>query len=267
MKFDYCTIVGKNPKIFEKHALNVIDNAGLARDLWDFHVIVYKNSKIAPETTDEILSICNALKITAHIYQEVEHTGPGDPYFTFLHNLYVCWNACQTVGNNPLSVRAGSDQAFSPNAFKNMIEAWTTYQNANKNDNVVMFHNLIESKKNVTESRHILEDFGTTWDNFDKAGFENWCADNQALGLHDWESANRLWGAPRDMKGLASNGRADGASWIQSKALFKKYGPMPVFYPNGLTGDIGICEVMRTNGVKFYIIGNSTTYHFSRSGG
>lgn len=266
-RFDYCTIVGKNPRIFEKHALNVIDNSGLPRDLWDFHVIVYKNSKIAQETTDEILAICSALKITPHIYQEVEHTGAGDPYFTFLHNLYVCWNACHSVGDTPLSVRAGSDQAFGPNAFKNMLEAWDTYQDTNKDHNVIMFHNLIECKSNVSSSRHILQDFGRNWDEFNSVAFREWCEDNEHIGLWGWENANLAWGAPRDIPGLASNGRADGASWMQHKSLFKKFGPMPMFYPNGLTGDIGIMEVMRSQGVQFYIIGNSTTYHFSRSGG
>lgn len=263
-RFDYCTIIGRAPHIFKAHVDNVLKNAGLPRDLWNFHVIIYRNSKIDSSITQELCDIAAKSDIRVTFYDEVE----GSDFETFLHNLYACWNLCQTLGDTPLNVRAGSDQAFSRDSFKNMLEAWDHYQLETNNDNVVMFHNLIECRSNVDLSRHILEDFGRNWNEFDEAKFQEWCDKNERVGLVGHAEANKLWGAPRDMPGLASNGRADGASWIQSKKLFKKFGPMPPRYANGrlagLTGDIGIMEKMRDAGVQFYIIGNSTTYHISQ---
>lgn len=267
-RFDYCTIAGKNPEIYAAHVDNVLRNAGLPRTDWDFHTIIYRNSRISPATTDKLCDIARANDIRITFYDEVE----GADYETFLHNLYCCWNLCQTLGTAPLSMRAGSDQAFGPNAFKNILTEWTNVTNglspdlAFDKDNLVLFHNCIECKANVDSSRHILENFGRNWQEFNEADFHMWCKYNEKPGLFDWKAANDTWGAPRDMPGLASNGRADGCSWLQSKALFKKFGPMPVRYANGLTGDIGLFEKYRDAGVPIRIVGNSTTYHFSRGG-
>lgn len=260
-RFDYATIIGRDPGIFSHHVKNVLDNSGLSRDLWEFNVIIYRNSKIKKSTTEEILDICGDNDINYEFYDEVE----GDDFETFLHNLYTCWNRCQTVGSTPLNVRAGSDQAFSDGAFRNMLEAWDYYQEENGHDNVILFHNLIECKERCGKSsRHILKDFGSSWSAFDVAAFQAWCDKNELPELVDFAKANELWGAPRNQPGLASNDRADGASWIQSKRLFRQWGPMPPRYSGGLTGDIGIMEKMRSGGVEFYIIGNSTTYHISQ---
>ncbi len=259
-RFDYCTIIGRAPAIFEAHVANVLENAGISRDLWNFHVIIYRNSRIDSTVTKQLTDIAEKNQIRVTYYDEVE----GSDFETFLHNLYACWNLCQTLGETPLNVRAGSDQAFSRNSFATMLEAWDAYQKEKKNDNVILFHNLVECKSNVDQSRHILEDFGRNWNEFDGKKFQEWCDANERVGLFGHAEANKLWGAPRDMPGLASNGRSDGASWIQSKSLFKKFGPMPPRYSNGLTGDIGIMEKMRGHGVEFYIVGNSTTYHISQ---
>lgn len=260
-RFDYCTIIGRDPDIYRSHVANVLENAGLSRDLWNFHTIIYRNSRIHPRITAELAQIAKDNDIQVHYYDEVE----GTDFETFLHNLYVCWNMCQTVGSTPLNVRAGSDQAFSRNAFRNMLEAWDDFQEEFKHDNVIFFHNLIECKERCHKtSRHILEDFGNSWNNFDKDAFQDWCDKNEKDAYVTFEGANAFWKAPRNQPGLASNDRADGASWIQSKRLFREYGPMPPRYSNGLTGDIGIMEKMRSGGVEFYIVANSTTYHISQ---
>ena len=260
-RFDYCTIIGRDPEIYESHVTNVLQNAGLPREAWNFHTVIYRNSRIHPDTTARLAQIAADNDILVHYYDEVEGTG----FETFLHNLYVCWNMCQTVGSTPLNVRAGSDQAFSKDAFKNMLEAWDFYQEENGHDNVILFHNLIECKERCgASSRHILKDFGSSWRDLDLGAFQAWCDENELPELVGFTKANELWGAPRNQPRLASNDRADGASWIQSKRLFREYGPMPPRYGNGLTGDIGIMEKMRDHGVEFYIIGNSTTYHISQ---
>jgi len=255
-RFDYCTIIGRDPGIYRSHVDNVLRQSGLHRSLWNFHTIIYRNSRISPDVTGELIRIAEENDIIVHFYDERE----GTDFETFLYNLYQCWNLCQTVGDTPLNVRAGSDQAFSKDAFKTMLDAWDQLPS----DRAILFHNLVECKSNVESSRHILEDFGRNWDEFDESAFQVWCDSNEVDDLVDWQRGNELWGAPRDIPGLASNGRADGASWIQSKALFESFGPMPPRYPNGLTGDIGIMEKMRQNGVQFYMIGNSTTYHISQ---
>lgn len=260
-RFDYCTIIGRDPEIYRSHVANVLQNAGLCRSTWNFHTVIYRNSRISPDITAELAQVAADNDIQVHYYDEVEGTG----FETFLHNLYVCWNMCQTVGSTPLNVRAGSDQAFGSDAFKYMLKEWDQFQEDFGHDNVILFHNLIECKERCgASSRHILKDFGSSWKDLDLDAFQAWCDENEAAGLFGWRPANEKWGAPRNQRGLASNDRADGASWIQSKRLFREYGPMPPRYSNNLTGDIGIMERMREHGVEFYIIGNSTTYHISQ---
>jgi hypothetical protein len=252
LKFDYCTIIGRNPKIFLRHIDNVLRNAGISRDLWSFHTIVYTNSKVKPETTREILDICRVHNIIPHLFRERE----GSDFEIFLANLYDCWNLCQTVGDTPLNIRAGSDQAFSQGAFEKLIAA---YEKHGKDD--ILFQNLVECKENAHGSRHILQSFGTSWETFDEAAFQAYCKTIEVEGILDFEGCKKNWGFPINQPGLASNDRADGASWIQSKRLFKQFGPMPPRYSNGLTGDIGIMERMRKHGVNFYVVGDSITYH------
>ena len=50
--FDYYTIIGRDPKLFQGHVDNTLRNAGWPRDLWYFPVLVYKDGKIPQETTD-----------------------------------------------------------------------------------------------------------------------------------------------------------------------------------------------------------------------
>lgn len=261
-RFDFCSIIGRSPSMFRHFAANVIENAGLSRDAWNFNMVVYRNSRINPSITDSILKIADDNGIEVHMYDEIE--GADKDFEIFLTNLYACWNLCHKVGNTVLSMRAGSDQAFSKNAFKNMLDVWDNYVHQYKHEDLILFHNLIECKENVQQSRHILESFGRDWQTFDAAAFKIWCDKNEQPGLFDWNAAVTKWGAPRNMPGLSSNFRADGASWLMAKSTYKKYGPMPPRYSNGLTGDIGLMNLMYERGVPIYIVGNSTTYHFSQ---
>lgn len=263
-RFDYCTIAGRHPDRYEKHVLNVLKNSGLPRDMWNFHTIVYVNSKIPQETTNAIIDIAKKYDIKTEMYQEVE----GDDFETWLHNLYACWDRCQTIGSTPLNMRAGSDQAFGRNAFKNMLDHWDALFPKSSQpaaDYVVLFHNCIESKENVSLSRHILMPFGSSWDNFNEDALQAWCDDQEMPELCDFRRANELWSAPRDVPGCPMNGSADGCSWLQSKALYKEFGPMLPRMEYG-TGDITLMMRYRKAGVPILICGNSTTYHLSRSG-
>lgn len=261
IRFDYCTVAGKYPDRYAAHVDNVLRNAGLDRSMWEFHTIVYKNSKISDETTNAILKIAADNGIKTEMYYEVE----GDDYETFLHNLYRCWDRCQTIGNSPLNMRAGSDQAFAQGAFKFMLDMWDAYNWKHNGDNMILFHNCIESKENVPLSRHILEPFGHSWSTFREDDFQQWHEDNYVHELCDFDRANELWGAPRDIPGCPMNGSADGCSWLQSKALYAKFGPMLPRMEYG-TGDITLMMRYRNAGIPIRICGSSTTYHLSRSG-
>lgn len=266
IRFDYCTVAGKHPDRYAAHVDNVLRNAGLDRSMWEFYTIIYKNSKISDEITNAILKIAADNKIKTEMYYEVE----GDDYETFLHNLYRCWDRCQTIGTSPLNMRAGSDQAFGRNAFKNMLECWDSIvpgwsSDCNKDGDLILFHNCIESKENVPLSRHILEPFGHSWDTFKEDEFQAWCDKNEVADICDFEKANKYWSAPKDIPGCPMNGSADGCSWLQSKELYRKFGPMLPRMEYG-TGDITLIMRYRNAGIPIRICGSSTTYHLSRSG-
>jgi hypothetical protein len=199
--------------------------------------------------------------VTVHPYIEVE----GEDFETWLFNLYSTWHICQIVGDSSYNIRAGSDQAFGPSAFAHLIDAMDEFAFKNGHDNVILFNNCIECKDNVSESRHILESMGKSWDAFDEALLYDWCAKNEEVGLFDWHRAFSKWCAPKDLPGCPMNQSPDGCSWIMSKQLYRRFGPMIPRDTYG-TGDISLMMRIRNAGVPIYIVGDSTTYHLSRCG-
>lgn len=252
-RFDYNTIIGRDPKLFAFHVKDVLKNAGLDRDFWDFNVYIYYNEKISDEITDELIEICKVNDINYEMHYEVS-TEP------FINRLYKAWNRVQLMGKNPYVIRGGSDQTFYPNSF---AAAWDHFSSLDS-EAVVNFQ-TIESKL-AEQSRHYTIDAGTTPDTYSEQAFIDFCGKIRYSGLFDIHEAMRLWGGkpgPFNSSLGANHLRGDGCSWIQSKKLFEKFGPMrPVTM--GFTGDVVIHDKYERAGIPSYIAGDAITYHLVR---
>lgn len=250
--FNYAMVIGKSPKLFTAHVDNVLRNACVPRDMWDFHAIIFRNKKIAPAITDELVSIAltNDIKIT--FYDEW--------HGNFLENLYACWNLVQEVGERPYTIRAGSDQFFSPGTFWNMYRAHLDFGS----ELVTQMH-TIESPLSP-QSRHYVCDFGTSYDTFKEKEFNEFAASKSLKGLYTIEEALGIWGHPTSFNSsLGLINRTDGCSWMMSKSLWKKFGPMIPINRNGHTGDVTLHDNIMKSGIPNRLVGDAWTYHLVRS--
>lgn len=253
--FDYYTIIGRNPSLFQGHVDNTLRNAGLPRDMWDFHVLVYTNDKIPKDTTEEIVAICQANDISWY-------THPEDPSKPFIDRLYDCWNRGYELGSRPLVFRAGSDQTWSKDAFKYLYEAWESLPF----ERAVLQAQTIEHMVSYPGSRHMCKDFGSTFETYDEEAFFKFCDEISRPGLYGIQECLEIWKHPTRM--INGPPRTDGCSWLQRREDFHKFGPMPTIR-GGITGDVLIHDAYQRAGIPNFLVGDCITYHFVRgeSGG
>jgi hypothetical protein len=254
--FDYSTIIGRDPKLFRFHVDNVIRNAGLSREHWDFNVVVYYNESIPREVTDEILDICAKNSIEPHMQYE-------DPRLPFIIRLYDAWNLVQRIGKRPLTLRAGSDQTWYPGSFKAIYEAWQKFSILSGPD-VILQSQTIESPL-AGQSRHFVKPFGNTPAEYDEKAFVSFCETIKSEGLYDIDQCVARWGHPTPFSSSIreNHNRTDGCSWLQTKDLFQRFGPMPYVRGNW-TGDVWIHDNYERSGIPNYLVGDCITYHMVR---
>lgn len=248
--FDYYTIIGRDPELFRGHVENTLKNAGLGRDHWDFHVLVYTNGLIPQETTDEIIAICESNDIHWYLH-------PEDPSQPFIKRLYDCWNRGYELGERELVFRAGSDQVWSRDAFVNLLDAYEGL--AIKP--AVLQAQTVEHMVSYPGSRHFCRDFGNNFDNYDENAFFDFCREISRPGLYSIDECLKIWGKPTRM--INGPPRTDGCSWLMSRDLFRKVGPMPTMV-GGVTGDVIIHDRIQRLGVPNFLVGDCITYHFVR---
>mgnify|MGYP003145752000 CR=1 FL=1 len=250
--FDYTTIIGRDPKLWRWHVDNVLRNAGLLRDKWNFNVIVYHDEELRKSgVTDELVSICEENDISFQLHQE-----PNKP---FIQRLYDCWNMVQEIGKRPHTLRAGSDQAWSKDSF--------IYMNAALESCVfdcILQAQTVESLL-AKKSRHFMKDFGATPDTFNEEAFAVFCEEISRDGLFNIKDALKEWGHPTSFSSSLGtpHNRTDGCSWLQSKATFAKHGPMP-YMEGQWTGDVIIHDRYERAGIPNLLVGNVITYHLVR---
>lgn len=252
--FDYNTIIGRDPALFRAHVDNVLRNAGLSREHWDFNVVVYYNDTIEQSKTDEILDICKKNDIKTFMHWE-------EPRLPFIMRLYDAWNKVQVIGDRPLTLRAGSDQTWYPGSFKAIYDEFERYSKFNGPD-VVLQAQTIESPL-AGQSRHFVMPFGTTYDEYNEPEFIRFCDGIKAEGLFDIDQSLARWGHPTAFSSSIgeNHNRTDGCSWLQTKDLFKRFGPMPYMRGNW-TGDVWIHDNYERSGVPNFLVGSCITYHF-----
>lgn len=246
--FDYCTIIGRDPLLWRWHVDNIIKNAGLSRDRWSFHVIIYRNEGIPATITDELVAICEANDIKYHFHYE-------DPSQPFIKRLYACWNKIYELGERDLVLRGGSDQAWYKDSFRNILDAFDASP-----FNCILQAQTVEAHG---PSRHIVREFGNSPSTFKEKEWEDFCKEIIRDGLFGPEGCLDIWGHPTIT--IDGRYRTEGCSWLQDKKLWKQYGPMPdTVMAGGITGDVWLNRRYQDEGISDFLVGDCITYHFVR---
>jgi len=251
--FDYSTIIGRNPILWRWHVDNVLRNAGLTRDCWTFNVVIYYHKRLRETgVTEELISICEENDINYQLHYE-------EPNRPFIQRLYDCWNLVQEIGEHPYTLRGGSDQAWYKNSFDNIFMALN-----NSNSDIILQAQTVESPL-AGASRHFMKDFGTTPGDFDEDKFNKFCEMILRHELFDIQSALKEFGHPTSFSSSIAtpHNRTDGCSWLQSKELFRKHGPMP-YMQHRWTGDVIIHDRYEKAGIPNLLVGDCITYHLVR---
>lgn len=251
-RLSYYTIIGRSPSLLSWHLDNLTRNAGLDRSDYDLNIVIYRNKKIPKETTNAIIDICADHKTNMAFYDE--------PHDWFLGNLYTCWNIGYNMGSAPIVLRGGSDQAWSPNSFKNIVDAHERYTN----QELVTQVQSVESPVAGPGSRHWIKPFGCSPADFDEAAFNKFAEETGREGLYTIQEALSIWGHPTSFdSSLGKIDRVDGLSWTMSRKLFEKVGPMPPM-ERGFTGDVIIHDRIQLLGITEFLVGNAFSYHLVR---
>lgn len=174
----------------------------------------------------------------------------------FLHNLYHGWNLMYAAAETQWVVRLGSDQYFSHDWLR-----WLIAPVARWGERAIYHCWTVESPL-AKKSRHEVRDFGLTWDTFDVAQFDLYA--NHLIHRY----GDRL-ALPASQCGLfylhptrGMQTRPDGVTWLQTKALWDEFGPMPDgINVEGVTGDVAYHDKLTDAGVPGFLVPPCVSYH------
>lgn len=263
-EFTYYTIIGKDLDLLRGHVANIKGYAGFDKlpCKKNFNVIVYKNAKIKPETTESILNFCREQEITPFVYEE--------PTDSFIENLYACWNLGYETSQDGYVFRGGSDQVFSRDSFPALYNAAEKLGSVSAGKKAILQANTIECKSRlrkigVKKSRHFDEDFGENFSNMDYNAFERFIEKINSRVKEEILTINmalKYWKKPTAFYGsFGKTNRTDGCSWLMTKQDWRDHGPLPPIV-NGITGDVIIHDRFQQSGYDNYIVRDCVTYHF-----
>jgi hypothetical protein len=270
MKFSYYTIIGKDADMIRGHLSNVVHHAGYERMECDKEliIVVYRNANIPKEVTEEISDVCTSYGAKIVYFDEP----PGS---TFLDNLYACWNLGYVHSDEGWVFRSGSDQAFNHDSFPKLYDV--AMRMREKDSKILLNSNTIEhSVRTVASgnhSRHILANFGDSFNEFNVDAFEEFCKklnENVVEELLTVEESIKYWGRPLPFRSTINipHNRTEGCSWLITKEDWRIHGPMiPITHFPGwgsITGDCFLHDKLELAGYKDYLTRDCITYHFFR---
>jgi hypothetical protein len=173
----------------------------------------------------------------------------------FLENLYACWNLGYSEAKTKYVARMGSDQFFSDNWLRALVECERKHPSG-------VYHCWTVESDLARSSRHETKQWGHTPDDFDAIRFDSY-ANSQ---IHRY---NNELGIRGDMCGLyyrhpsrGSQKRPDGVTWLQEKRLWEEFGPLSdEVNGEGVTGDVSYMDKIYDSGVVGYLCPRSISYH------
>jgi len=239
------TIISRDVELLDFCIGNAQERAGIDHE---FLVIGWNQTKEIEEYCSEA-----GIRMVPVELPEVDSTEQ------FLSNLYCCWNLGMAEANTKWVARMGSDQYMSSGWLKELMNAAAV-----KGERAIYHCNTIESLV-AKNSRHQIEDWGDTWQTFDKLRFTQWDKQQQARFEHRRIASANECGLHYRHPFRGPQVRPDGCTWLQTKALYDEFGPLEdTINEEGVTGDVAYMDRIYDAGVPGYLVRTSTTYHLVR---
>jgi len=211
-----------------------------------------------PEAAGPIEAWCKQEGIKYHPYLGTpKPEGNTTPWF--LKNLYAGFNLCYEAAETPWVARMVSDTFYSKDWLKNlMIGAEVAGERS-------VLHCWTVESPIAKHSRHDVQDWGSTWQEFDFARFENYASERAWKWQHYPVIPAVECGLGYYHPTRGQQVRPDGASWAMAKAIWREFGPMEdMVNAEGVTGDVAIHDRMVDAGVGQYLVPASTCYHLCK---
>lgn len=177
----------------------------------------------------------------------------------FLKNLYKAWNMGYEAAETPWVARLGSDQFFSRGWLKNLMDS------AEHCAERACYHCWTVESLIAKRSRHDIQDWGSTWQEFDVVRFEQYASERA------WRWQHQLV-IPGEESGLfyhhpfrGPQQRCDGVTWLQTRKLWEEFQPMKDHInEEGVSGDVDWHDRMSDAGVRQYLVPSVTAWHMVR---
>jgi hypothetical protein len=248
------TIIGHDVGLLDWCVTNARERAGVDHQ---WNVINWVNEDQSARGVEDVKQWCAKNNVHYHRFTASPKSAHPDKTNWFLENLYRGWNMGYEVAKTKWVARMGSDQFFSQDWLKNLLEAADKFGD----DNV--YHTWTVESDLARWSRHDVRPWGQNHAEFDVARFDNYCADM----IHRY---NNFLGVRGDDCGLyfrhpvkGQQRRPDGVTWLQTKKLWEELGPMSDKIEDGVTGDVSYMDSIYDKHEGF-LCPRSISYHLVR---
>jgi hypothetical protein len=251
------TVIGRNVDLLKQWEHNVRTRAGLPEDQYEVDLVLWNAE---PDVLDYVKN-GNFRYVT---YNPLEHY----PDANYVRDLYNCFNMGYEMSRAKYVLRSGSDQVFSLDYLRRSMDLILDYEK--DGDRTAMYHLLTLESWDGSKSaygrpcsRHIMP-IGW-WDHLLCPRMDKFDAFCEAI-LTPQLLTNEEYALPflHPIKGWVFH--TVGASWIQQRYVWKKFGPMMNHVgPNGLTGDVEIFDRVASRDPDFQVpsllINDAATFH------
>lgn len=250
------TIIGRDLGLLQWNVLNARKRAGMPHE---WLVVNWVNPADDPACAAAIQAWCESESVRYVRYPGTREQDYPSRTAWFLHDLYASWNLGYAEAQTPWVARMGSDQFFARDWLKWL---WTPVEHFG--ERAVYDVWTVESPLAV-RSRHPIEDFGVSPQTFDTRRFDEYAATLQNRYSSRYllkPSECRLY-YQHPTRGLQV--RTDGVTWLQTRALWEKHGPLPdAVSPEGIAPDVAYRDRLFDAGIPSYLVPPAVAWHAVR---
>jgi len=257
------TIISRDKSLLEWCVTNARDRAGMNHEWlvigWD------------PEP--QIVQWCKEHKVRLVEYNPKPESDFPNRTAWFLHNLYACWNLGYEHARTKWVVRMGSDQFFSQGWLAKLFEGVAAIAGREEDrteESVAAAENMIYHCHTTEDdiavnSRHETYEWGNRPETFNVQEFNLYANDRIVRYAHQPLIPGPMCDLYYTHPSRGLQIRPDGCTWLQTKLLWEKYGPISdVLNVEGVTGDVSFMDKMDDAGVRSWLVPSSCTHHLVR---
>jgi len=251
------TVIGRNVDLLKQWEDNVRTRAEFPEDQYSVDLVLWN-----PE--DDVLKYVESGNFNFVVYRPLEHY----PQENYVRDLYNCFNMGYEMSQAKYVLRSGSDQVFSKGYLGRSMDLILDYEK--DGDRTAMYHLLTLESWDGSKaaygrpcSRHIMP-IGW-WDDLLAPRMDKFDAFCEAM-LTPHLLTSEEYALPFNHPTRGWIFHTVGASWIQQRYVWKRFGPMINYVgPQGITGDVEIFDRVAHSDPDFpvpsLLIADAATFH------